>query len=134
MARPSFSRSPTCVALFVSLLVIVQLVAVVMQFRQGFFPFRGDAVRVPFSWDMFANRLERCSTHWNPPIRINEHVLGSLRDVELPFEWDLILDWVNYYRLMMQELCGNFGTGPTRAKLHCYLHTGTTIYYEFKCK
>jgi hypothetical protein len=127
-------RSASFVFTFVSLLLISQLAAFSYQFVSGFRPFFTDANRVPLSWDMFSNRLDRCVVKWSPSIQIGPHTLSSLRDVELPFEWDIIFDRIEDYRAASLGLCRQFGTISTRVQLHCFSSEGKETRDEFSCR
>src|SRR5262249_39155039 len=68
-------------------LVIVQALAFGAQIKAGFRPFGAPPRRVPFSWDMFAVRIERCDLRWDPPLPLGDGVT-HLHDMAPAVEWD----------------------------------------------
>jgi hypothetical protein len=118
-------RTPIYVAIFLLTLSAPQLVATASQFYFGFRPFAHDPVRVPLSWDMFATRVERCTLSWGLPLKFSSQSIYSLRDIELPLEWDIIFDHVDDYRAVKKGICQSFAMSPTQAQMHCFLPDGT---------
>ena len=129
-----FFRSPLFVFVFLVALALPQAMAFVSQFTQGFLPFVSNPQRVTLSWDMFSNPVDRCVVKWSSPLQIGPHLISSLRDVELPLEWDIILDDARVYRSMSQELCKAFAIAPTQAQVHCFLNNGTETQDAFQCR
>jgi hypothetical protein len=126
-------RSPLYVLAFLLILGVPQLAAFAMQFNLGFRPFMSEPTRVPLSWDMFSNRVDRCVVKWSSPLQMGAHTISSLRDVELPLEWDIIFDEAGMYRAASESLCRAFATGPNETQLHCYFNNGTETQDAFKC-
>jgi hypothetical protein len=126
--------SPPFIALFIFALAAVQLAAFEMQFSsRGFIPFAHEPGRVPLSWDMFANRVERCTLEWTPAITVGTHTLQTLRDVELPLEWDVTFDHAIDYRQAGAWLCERGSQKKTEGHLNCFLETGTEFHDDFVC-
>src|SRR5665213_2805395 len=111
-----FERSPIYILIFLIFLSAPQLAAMGVQFYSGYRPFAGDPVRVPLSWDMFATRVERCTLSWNAPLNFNSQSIYSLRDIELPLEWDIIFDHVENYKVVKERICQSFSMAPTQAQ------------------
>ena len=128
-----FDPSALYVFAFIGCLAIPQLGALGIQFARGYRPFGHQAERVPFSWDMFANRVERCTVEWTPALQIEKHRLTSLHGLDLPFEWDIALDSVETYRAVAGNLCRKAGAPSTRARLHCFLPDGTEMDDDAYC-
>ena len=134
---PKTVQGPRSIALFILMLAVVQAAAFERQFILGFVPFVHEPTRVPFSWDMFANRVERCTLEWAPPLQLGDHQLARLRDVEVPFEWDVTFDRAADYRMTGDWLChmGGFQKGPgsTQVKMKCFIQNGTEFHDQFNC-
>src|SRR3954469_15001752 len=81
-----------------------QAVAFGAQLAAGFRPFGGPPGRVPFSWDMFAIRIERCDLRWDPPLPLGTGV-ARLHDMAPLLEWDPTYDRREEYRMIGQEAC-----------------------------
>ncbi len=133
--KRSFFRSPQYVFGFLLLLVVPQLIAITSEFREGFRPFKHEPVRVPFSWDMFSNRVERCALEWSPPLKGPEGALASLKQFGTTLEWDVIYDHVDNYRAMGLWLCGMGGpNNGSHVRLKCFLPQGTRIEDDIACR
>jgi len=126
-------QRPVYVLFFLIALTVPQVQGLVRQFKEGFRPFLQDPIRVPFSWDMFSNRVDRCIVTWDKPLLIDGHRLNSLRDVELPVEWDIILDYVPHYQRMAHDLCHYYSAEPNVARLQCFTARGEEITGEAAC-
>jgi len=127
-------RYPLFIALFIFFLGTSQMYAFGLQWARGFFPFIHEPARVPFSWDMFANRVERCALSWTPAIKVGEHELSSLHEATTSFEWDVTYDHALDYRANGIGLCQLGRRGPTQAHLHCFLPNGSEFYDDIDCK
>jgi hypothetical protein len=126
-------RSPAYVLSFVLFISVFQVIPFGVQFVHGFRPFGREPIRVPFSWDMFATRVERCSIKWDPPIRGPGSGFSSLRQLGTLLEWDDIEDHIEDYRHIARWVCF-VGSKTTRIRLHCFLPTGIETDDEIKCK
>jgi hypothetical protein len=119
------------IALLLAGLVAVQAIAFGTQIRAGFRPFGGPPGRVPFSWDMFAVRIERCDLRWDPPLRLGDDV-ARLHDVAAPLEWDPAYDRRDDYREVGRRGCV-FAQAPTRVTLRCFTPEGDVV-DAFDCR
>lgn len=128
-----FTRAPWYKFAFVLFLAVPQLIAFYSQFASGFRPFVQEPTRVPLSWDMFANRMERCRVEWTPTIYVGPRALSALRDVQLSLEWDIIFDHREDYRGAASWFCQNYAVSPTRVQLHCFLPQGEDLDDGFSC-
>ena len=109
------------------------MIALGWQFALGYRPFFNNPERVAFSWDMFSNRVERCTVQWTPPLQNEGWPIASLRDLVLPFEWDLVFDRVDDYKIVGKYLCSRWKTGQTRVNLKCFRQEGVVDFHEFNC-
>ena len=126
-------RSPIYVFVFLVVLALPQAIAFAWQFNLGFRPFLTEPTRVALSWDMFSNHVDRCVVKWTSPLQIGPHRISSLRDVELPFEWDIILDQASVYHDMGAALCRSFAQGEAEVQYRCFLNNGTETQDAIKC-
>ncbi len=127
-------NSPFYLVGFLLLVGVPQLFAIIFQFKMGFSPFVHDPVRVPFSWDMFSNRVERCGVTWDPPLQGPLGALSSLRQFGTTMEFDIIYDHIDQYRGVAQWLCGMGGPhNGSRIRLRCFVPKGTEIDDELAC-
>jgi hypothetical protein len=133
MPAPSSRAHRRGILIFIVLLTLVQLTAIGLQFARGFRPFRRPPSRVPFSWDMFANPLERCQLIWTPPLHTPGVPLASLRQAGLRWEWDIIFDRVSAYEFFARAVCRQWGDRSAVAELNCFLPDGTEEYRAFPC-
>jgi hypothetical protein len=112
-------------------LVTVQALAFGAQIEAGFRPFGAPPRRVPFSWDMFAVRIERCDLRWDPPLPIGKGV-ARLRDVAPTLEWDPVFGRREEYRETGRLAC-DFAEAPTRVTLRCFTPEGEVV-DAFDCR
>jgi hypothetical protein len=119
---------------FIAALCFPQIAALAFQFFLGFRPFSQDPTRVPFSWDMFANRVERCAVSWKSPLVIGKNSYSKLHDFTLPFEWDVVFDRTLDYRSAAFALCHEWSQSENSASLRCFLPDGTHFNDEFRCQ
>jgi hypothetical protein len=129
--------SPLYVMVFLLLLVGGQIRAFYHQFELGFRPFIHEPVRVPFSWDMFAVKSERCLLSWDPPLKATPiGVLKELKQFSAPFEWDVIYDSPESYQLAGQTGC-SFDSGlrssTIKFRIRCFNLAGIEVEHEFPC-
>lgn len=125
-------RTPLFIISFVAILAISQLVALGGQFYQGFRPFGEQPKRVTLSWDMFANRVERCDLRWTPAFRTPGGPFSSIRDLGTALEWDVAYDHVSDYRLAARLICRLSG-GGVHFHLNCFLPEGKPLQDDFNC-
>lgn len=126
-------QRPIYVLCFLFIVFVPQVLSLAEQFRLGFRPFVQDPVRVPLSWDMFSNRVDRCIVSWTSPLHLGDANISSLRDVELPLEWDIVLDTVEQYEELAKGLCPYSNSHPTSALLHCFSAEGLETQNEYLC-
>lgn len=100
----------------------VQAIAFAAQIRAGFRPFAAPGARVPFSWDMFAGRIERCDMRFDPPLPLGSGV-ARLRDVAPALEWDPVFSQREDYEEVGRLSC-TFAEVPTRVFLRCFTPEG----------
>ncbi len=118
---PSSLRSLFSVFSFLFLLSGGQLYAFKRQFDLGFQIGKQAPVRVPFSWDMFATRTERCEICWNPPLRLKGFgQVTCLKDLSQPFEWELIYDQKSVYQWVAQWACYQDQATGRMIHLQCF--------------
>lgn len=129
----SARRRPAYVLAFLSLLAIPQGYAFVRQFREGFRPLRTAPQRIPFSWDMFAVRIERCDVLWTPPLPLPEGPLYRLHQKSRRLEWDFVLDRAEDYRSLAEWACGRFRR-PFHASLICFTPEGKVVPSALECR
>lgn len=152
--KGEFLNSPAYVVGFLLFLMAFQLRALALQFQSGFQLFGHEPTRVLFSWDMFATRTERCTMEWDPPLqRTPVGPLNDLRQLSVPFEWDVIYDSVQDYEYVGRMGCA-FESGQyafmgepsekapvpiahlvnkIQVKIHCFGPDGKETYREFYC-
>jgi hypothetical protein len=118
---------------FLSLLAIPQAFAFVQQFREGFRPFKTAPHRVPFSWDMFSVRIERCDITWEPPLPLPNGPLYRLHQKAKLLEWDFSLDQESDYQLLAHWACSEFHQ-PSRASLLCFKPEGKEVPSVVECR
>jgi len=126
-------QRPIYVLSFLLVLVVPQVLGLGKQFDLGFKPFITDPKRVPLSWDMFSNPVDRCTVTWTSPLQLGDHRISSLREVELPLEWDIVLDKIEQYRMMARALCPYSTEHPNSVQLQCYSSGGAETKNEFTC-
>jgi hypothetical protein len=126
-------RRPLQVFAFLLLLTIPQAVALVQQFREGYRPFTAAAHRVPFSWDMFAVRIERCDVAWAPPLPLADGPLSRLHESAKSLEWDFTLDSQTDYHNLAGWTCSAF-RGTVRARISCYTPEGKVVPSVVACR
>ena len=124
---------PWLIAAFLALLVSVQLVALGQQFALGYRPFVHPPARVPLSWDMFAQPIERCELRWTPPLRIYGREVHAMPELGPRFEWDAVLDYSEDYEQLGLDACAEFGEPDAHVVLTCFLPEGRTLHREVPC-
>jgi hypothetical protein len=133
MPRLDSAQSPIFVAAFVFLLAATQVGALGVQFVRGFRLMGHEPVRVPFSWDMFANRVERCILNWDPPLATQIGPFSSLRQLGTKLEWEVVYDHKEDYERIGQWVC-HAGGENTRVHLRCFQLDGSQTNHELSCR
>jgi hypothetical protein len=139
-------NAPGYVAAFLVILAAFQFRALFHQFQMGFLPFLHEPTRVPFSWDMFATRTERCLLEWDPPLSSTPiGALKGLRQFSKPVEWDVVYDSIQDYEFVGRIGCSfelenrpenstSQTSGNKRGyKIQCFSPDGNETYREFNC-
>ena len=116
-----------------AIMAIVQLRAQCQQVMSGFCPFSHPPTRVPYSWDMFAIRLDRCVVAWDPPLDIEGQRVGRWQDREPPFEFDTVFNDIAWYRSAVLRACTYRRGKPTIARLTCFRSDGEAHEFGFDC-
>jgi hypothetical protein len=115
------------------LLVIVQLGALVEQFRSGFRPFAHPPGRVPYSWDMFAIRLDRCIVGWDPPLEVEGQRVARWHDRIPALEFDTVFNDSDWYEAAAGRGCQYRTRAATTTYLRCFRSDGTTDERSYAC-
>jgi hypothetical protein len=134
MTNLNLRQKPIYVLCFLFILAVPQVLGLAGQFQYGFRPFFQDPIRIPFSWDMFSNRVDRCIVTWTHPLRIQNMTFSSLREVNLPLEWDVVLDRIEDYQYLASALCPFATTFPAYAQLDCFAAEGNEVIREVPCQ
>jgi hypothetical protein len=121
-------------ALFLSLLVAVQLRAQVVQLEAGYRPLSHAPGRVPFSWDMFAIRLDRCVVGWDPPLEVDGQRVARWHDRLPAIEFDAVFNDVAWYEVAAQRGCAYRTQPATVAYLKCFSSDGRADERSFDCR
>ena len=112
-------------------IVTIQALAYGAQIASGFRPFGAPPGRVPFSWDMFAGRIERCDLRWTPSLPLGDGV-SRLRDVAPALEWDPVHSRRESYRKAGQQGC-DLAETKARVTLRCFTPEGEIV-DAFDCR
>jgi hypothetical protein len=111
----------------------VQLWAQVDQARSGYRPFAHAPTRVPYSWDMFSIRLDRCIVGWDPPLRMEGQRVARWHDRLPDVEFDSVFNDVDWYKAAAVRAC-EYRTAPeTMAVLKCFGSNGESHEFGFDC-
>lgn len=114
-------------------LVTLQLGAQGVQLARGYRPFGRPAMRVAFSWDMFAVGIERCAVSWDPPLFIEGKSIARWRDRGTYFEWDNAMANVEGYEQTAVDAC-DYRTAPvTMVRMSCINSDGDASETRFRC-
>jgi hypothetical protein len=114
-------------------LAVVQLRAEIGQVCAGFVPFSSPPVRVPYSWDMFAVRIDRCAISWDPPLAIEGRSVARWQDRLPALEFDSIRNEASDYDAVAQTACVYRTSAPTTATVSCAMHDGTLRERRLEC-
>jgi hypothetical protein len=115
------------------LLVAVQVRAQAQQLQSGFRPFSHPPVRVPYSWDMFAIRLDRCIVGWDPPLEVEGRRVARWHDRIPALEFDTVFNDVDWYRAAAARGCEYRTQAATIAYLRCFRSDGTADERAYDC-
>ena len=120
-------------ALLLSLLALVQVRAQVVQLVAGFRPLSHPPVRVPYSWDMFAIRLDRCVVGWDPPLEVDGERVARWHDRLPALEFDAVFNDADWYAAAAARGCAYRTQAATTAYLRCFSSDGRTHERSFDC-
>jgi hypothetical protein len=107
-------------ALLIAALAVLQLGAELLQVRSGFRPFRHAPARVPYSWDMFAIRIERCVVTWDPPLDVDGERVSRWHDRLPGLEFDSVFNDSDNYAAAAEHGCSYRTARRTVATLSCF--------------
>ncbi len=111
----------------------LQVRAEMGQIDAGFRPFAHAPSRVPYSWDMFAIRMNRCAVRWDPPLSIEGRPVATWRDRVWPIEFDSVYNEVQSYETVSRAACAYRSAPETDVTLNCFLADGGVNEYSFAC-
>jgi hypothetical protein len=133
MSEPRRALARTYVMLLLGLLVVVQVRAEIEQVVAGYRPFCHPPSRVPYSWDMFAIRIERCVVDWDPPLAIQGRSVAHWRDRTWPLEFDSVYNEEGTYEQVARGACVYRSAPATAVALRCFLADGGVDARSFEC-
>jgi hypothetical protein len=107
------------IACILALLVGVQVFAQAAQIASGYRPLTHAPARVPFSWDMFAIKIERCAVGWEPPLWIEGSPVKRWRDRSAAIEFDTVYDEAAYYDEAAAAGCAFKTSAATATTVTC---------------
>lgn len=114
-------------------LAVVQVAAQVAQVASGFRPLSHPPTRVPYSWDMFAIRLDRCVVGWDPPLEVDGELVARWHDREAPLEFDTVFNDASWYKANAARGCAYRTEARTVASLTCFSSDGGVHELSFDC-
>jgi hypothetical protein len=124
---------PLYFALLLGLLAVVQLRAQVVQVQSGFRLLSHPPVRVPYSWDMFAIRLDRCVVGWDPPLDIEGQRVARWHDRLPALEFDTVFNDAQWYVAAAGRGCSYRSQPVTMAYLKCFSSSGREDEHRYQC-
>lgn len=116
-----------------AVLVAVEARAQVRQIAAGYRPLSHAPARVPYSWDMFAIRLDRCVVGWDPPLHVDGAAVARWHDREPPIEFDTVFNDMSWYEASAARGCRYRSPAATTASLLCFSSDGRTRELHFAC-
>jgi hypothetical protein len=133
LAPPASRAKAVYVATLLVVLAGVQVRAQLGQWAAGFRPFAHAPTRVPYSWDMFAIRINRCAVRWDPPLSVEGARVARWSDRTAPIEFDTVYNDVRSYAAVATAACGYRTAPETVMTLQCFLSDGGTGEYASAC-
>ncbi|HTB76109.1 MAG TPA: hypothetical protein VK762_22825 [Polyangiaceae bacterium] len=121
------------VAVLLGLLAAVQLRAQVVQLMSGYRPLSHPPTRVPYSWDMFAIRLDRCVVGWDPPLDVDGQRVARWHDRLPDLEFDTVFNDADWYASAAARGCAYRTRPATTVYLKCFSSDGRTDERSFDC-
>jgi hypothetical protein len=123
--------------LYTGLLIValasIQVSAQLGQLRSGFRPFAHAPTRVPYSWDMFAIRIERCVVRWDPPLDVDGERVARWHDRLPGLEFDSVFNDSDTYQAAAERGCAYRTARRTVADLLCFGGDGGVHETSFDC-
>jgi hypothetical protein len=120
-------------AIILSLLAMVQVRAQVEQLLSGYRPLSHPPGRVPYSWDMFAIRLDRCVVGWDPPLEVDGERVARWHDRLPALEFDTVFNDADWYVEAATRGCEYRTHVATIAYLTCFSSDGRADERSFDC-
>jgi hypothetical protein len=111
----------------------VQMRAQLLQWREAYRPFSHAPVRVPYSWDMFAIRLERCTIRWDPPLEIDGKPVSTWHDRAFPIEFDTVYNRARDYYGAARTGCAFRSEPKTVTTVVCVHGNGKIDEHSIEC-
>jgi hypothetical protein len=121
------------VATLLATLGVVQVRAQVVQVVSGFRPLSHPPTRVPYSWDMFAIRLDRCVVGFDPPLDIDGQRVARWHDREPAIEFDTVFNAAAWYETNIARACDFRKDAKTTASMLCFSSDGGVHERSFVC-
>jgi hypothetical protein len=122
------------VAVLLSVLVLVQLGAQALQVQSGYRPLSHPPGRVPYSWDMFAIRIDRCVVGWDPPLEVDGQRVARWHDRLPTLEFDAVFNDADWYASAAARGCAFRTQAETTAYLKCFSSDGRVDEHAFDCR
>lgn len=88
---------------------------------------------MPYSWDMFAIRMDRCVVRWDPPLEIEGQRVASWHDRAYRIEFDTIYDRTRTYAAAAVAACVYRTSTPTKVSLVCATADGRIDTRQIDC-
>lgn len=121
------------VVALLGLLAVVQLRAQIVQIQSGFRLLSHPPGRVPYSWDMFAIRLDRCVVGWDPPLSIDGQRVARWHDRLPALEFDSVFNDARWYVSAAGRGCMYRSQPATVAYLKCFSSNGREDERSYAC-
>jgi hypothetical protein len=136
--QPATRRRPLgpylyCAALCLAL-TVAQVAAQFGQLQAGFRPFSHAPGRVPYSWDMFAIQIDRCTMSWDPPIVVDGKKVSRWTDRTWLLEFDTVYNRAGTYLGVASRGCQYRDSPKTFARLVCVTADGAIHDPSFACR
>jgi len=129
---------PVLIAAVLGALGVVQARAQVLQVKHGFRPLEHEPGRVPFSWDMFAVRITRCTVDFEPPLKSRDgsRTVRSFAALSPVIEWNPVFNEAQHYAGYAERLCTQYTARnqDVSVRLVCFDHNAMRHFYDMKCR
>ncbi len=133
---------PVLVLAVIGALVFLQARAQSRQIDAGYRFMEHEPGRVPFSWDMFAVKIQRCSVRFTVPLKSanGTHHIRSFGELSPKIEWNPVFNDWRHYASYAGQLCDRYAL-PTEEsgetpfiRLTCFDELATRHFYDYRCK